>query len=67
MTATDLENTMVSSDSNPLLSLQHNPSGISVTPSATIRWTTLRGIDAALVGVNVKVTMVSFRIVALLF
>jgi hypothetical protein len=39
-----------------------NKSGFSVTPSATMRWTTLRGIeyniDAALSGVNVNVTMV---------
>ena len=66
MTATDLENTTVSSEIiSPFL--QHKHAGISVTPSATMRWTTLRGIDAALVGVNVNVTMVSFRIVALLF
>jgi hypothetical protein len=64
MTATDLENTMVSSEI-PSPSPKHKHAGISVTPSATMRWTTLRGIDAALVGVNVKVTMVSFRIVAL--
>jgi hypothetical protein len=58
MTATDLENTTVSSDSNPLPSLKHNCLGITVTPSATMRWTTLSGIDSALSGVNVKVTMV---------
>jgi hypothetical protein len=29
-----------------------------VTPSATMRWTTLCGISLALVGVNVNVTMV---------
>jgi hypothetical protein len=51
---TDLENTTVSSDLNS----RHNLSGISVTSSATMRWTTLCGIDSALVGVNVKVTMV---------
>jgi hypothetical protein len=63
MTITDLENTTVSRDLNLLNPLLHNFAGISVTPSATMRWTTLRGIDAALVGVNVNVTMVSFRIV----
>jgi hypothetical protein len=53
MTVTDLENTTVSRDSN----LQHNSAGITVTPSATMRWTTLRGISLALVEVKVKVTM----------
>jgi hypothetical protein len=61
MTATDLANTTVSSDLNS----RHKSAGISVTPSATMRWTTLIGIDSALVGVNVNVTMVPFRIVAL--
>jgi hypothetical protein len=64
MAVTDLENTTVSSDSIPsLCPLAHNSSGTSVTPSATMRCTTFSGIDSALVGVKVKVTMmVSFRI-----
>jgi hypothetical protein len=57
MIVTDLANsTMVPRES---LLLFHNSSDISVTPSTTMRWMTLGGIDSAvLVEVNVNVTIV---------
>jgi hypothetical protein len=54
MIVTDLENTMVSRDSNTL----RNLFSTSVTPSATMRWTILQGISLALSGVNVNDTIV---------
>jgi hypothetical protein len=57
MAATDFENTTVSSNSNPCLFPQHKLSGIYVTPYATMRCTTLSGIELELVGVTVTVIM----------